>query len=208
MIKGAERNKAMLLIDPGLKEELLERIEKRALEKSQKGTVIRVNSKVIHHLQTKAEVEGFAFVSDEGERVGGYGAGPAPLRYFLAGVLMCHQVWCIKSAALLDVKLESVEGTIGGHLSAEGSYSKDDRNSTFDKISYELRVKSPEPPGRIVAMVEKASCRCPAFGTVRLAVPIDMKVIHNESVILEKALTPAHLYPLPHWGRGKGEGEL
>lgn len=180
----------MLRVDPGLKEELLERIEKRTREKSPTGGVIKVKSRVIHHLQMKAEADGFAFISDEGERVGGYGAGPAPLRYFLAGVLMCHQVWCVKSAALLDARLDSVEGSIDGHLSAEGSYSKEDVGSKFERLSYEMTVSSPEPPDKIRAVVEKANLRCPAFGTVSLAVPIDLKVVHNGKVILERRLTP------------------
>jgi len=103
---------AMLRIDPGVKEELLERIEKRSREKAPVGGVVKVQSRVIHHFQMKAEADGFAFISDEGDKVGGYGAGPAPLRYFLAGVMMCHQVWCVKGAALLDVELEGVEGLL------------------------------------------------------------------------------------------------
>lgn len=80
----------MLQVDSGLKEYLEERIEKTEREKSKTGGIIKVKSRVIHHLQIKAEADGFAFISDEGVRVEGYGAGPAPLRYFLAGIMMCH----------------------------------------------------------------------------------------------------------------------
>ena len=180
----------MLKIDPGVKEELLERIEKRSRETSPRGGVIKVKSRVIHHMQMKAEADGFAFISDEGETVGGYGAGPAPLRYFLAGVMMCHQVWCVKAAALLDVHLESVEGSINGHLSPAGAYSHEDIPNFFEKISYEVSIGSPEEPAKIIAVVEKAGVRCPAYGTVRLAVPIDLKIVHNGNVILEKQLAP------------------
>ena len=181
----------MLKIDPGVKEELLERIAKRSQDKSPRGSVIKVKSRVIHHMQMKAEADGFAFISDEGETVGGYGAGPAPLRYFLAGVMMCHQVWCVKAAALLDARLESVEGNINGHLSPDGAYSKEDMENFFERISYEVAISSPEEPAKIIAVVEKACLRCPAFGTVKLAVPIDLKVVHNGNVILEKNLTPS-----------------
>src|SRR5229473_3503389 len=61
----------MLKIDPGVKEELLERIEKRSHEKSPKGGVVKVKSRVIHHFQMKAEADGFAFISDGGGTVGG-----------------------------------------------------------------------------------------------------------------------------------------
>lgn len=180
----------MVRIDPGLKEELLERIDKRSRETPAKGGVIKVKSRAIHHLQTKAEADGFAFVSDEGERVGGFGAGPAPLRYFLAGVLMCHQVWCIKSAALLGVKIESLQGNIEGHLSTMGSYTKEDADSSFEKLSYEINLESSDSSEQIAATVEKACRRCPAFGTVRLAVPIEMTVNHNGKRILERRCSP------------------
>ena len=52
----------MLQIDPGLKEELLHRIEKRSHETPAEGGVIKVKSRAIHHLQTKAEADGFALV--------------------------------------------------------------------------------------------------------------------------------------------------
>lgn len=180
----------MLQIDPGLKEELLHRIEKRSHETPAKGGVIKVKSRAIHHLQTKAEADGFAFVSDEGERVGGFGAGPAPLRYFLAGVLMCHQVWCIKSAALLDVRIDSLKGSINGHLSTMGSYTKEDADSSFEKLSYEIDMESPDSSEQIAATVKKACRRCPAFGTVKLAVPIEMIVNHNGKKILETRFSP------------------
>lgn len=181
----------MLLMDPGLKAELIERIEKTSRTKPARGGIIRVKSRAIHHLQTKAEADGFAFVSDEGETVGGYGAGPAPLRYFLAGILMCHQVWCLKSAALLDVKMEALDGNLHGHLQAGGSYSMEDTDSCFERLAYEILVQSPDSSEKVTAAVEKASRRCPAFGTVRLAVPIEMTVVHNGKLVLEKVFTPA-----------------
>src|SRR5262249_9162518 len=169
----------MVKKDPGGKEKIVGKIEKKRNEKKTQGGGGKVKSRVIHHFQMKAEADGFAFISDEGDRVGGYGAGPAPLRYFLAGLLMCHQVWCVKAAALLDVRLESMEGNIGGHLSADGAYSKEDVENGFEKISYEVAISSPNEPDKIIAVIEKAGMRCPAFGTVKRAVPIDLKVVHN-----------------------------
>jgi uncharacterized OsmC-like protein len=61
-------------------------------------------------------VEGHNFISDEGEEAGGHDAGPAPLRYFLGGIMMCHQVWCVKSAAVAEypAKLKSAAVTVRG----------------------------------------------------------------------------------------------
>ena len=179
----------MLQVDSGLKEYLEERIEKTEREKSKTGGIIKVKSRVIHHLQIKAEADGFAFISDEGERVGGYGAGPSPLRYFLAGIMMCHQVWCVKSAALLEVRMDSLEGEISGHLHPGGSYSRADSGSGLEKISYELRVAGPDSSEKVLSVVEKANKRCPAFGTIRRALPISLKVILNNKIISEKVIS-------------------
>jgi uncharacterized OsmC-like protein len=77
-----------------------------------------VNCKALHGLQFRATVEGHSFIADEGDEAGGHDAGPAPLRYFLAGIMMCHQVWCVKSAALFDIQLNRLEGEISGVVEA------------------------------------------------------------------------------------------
>ncbi len=178
----------MLKVDPGLKEYLEERIEKTEREKPSKGGVIKAHCRVLHHLQIKAEADGFAFISDEGERVGGYGAGPAPLRYFLAGIMMCHQVWCVKSAALLDVQLDSLEGTIQGHLEP-GGYSRADSGHGFERIDYEIVVDSSDSAEKVKAVVAKANKRCPAFCTTIKAVPVALKVTLNKNVIHEEVVS-------------------
>src|SRR5215470_305842 len=112
----------MFKVEPNLKDLATRQLEQRSARKEgePQRPVTTVQSKALHGLQFRATVEGHSFISDEVH--GGHDAGPAPLRYFLAGIMMCHQVWCVKAAALLDVRLESVEGSIGGHMSADGAY--------------------------------------------------------------------------------------
>ncbi len=99
----------MLSINPNMKQLVQRQLEERGTRTAGQPVrpVTTVKSKALHDLQFRASVEGHVFISDERESAGGTDAGPAPLRYFLAGIMMCHQVWCVKSAALADVRLEN-----------------------------------------------------------------------------------------------------
>ena len=99
----------MFKVEANLKEIATRQLTQRRARKEGEARrpVTTVNCKALHGLQFRATVEGHSFISDEGDEAGGHDAGPAPLRYFLAGIMMCHQVWCVKSSAVADVQLIS-----------------------------------------------------------------------------------------------------
>ena len=91
----------MLEVRSSLKAVVEKQLADRSAPSSQaQRPVTTVKSKALHDLQFRATVEGHSFISDEGDHMGGHDAGPAPMRYFLAGVMMCHQVWCVKNASI------------------------------------------------------------------------------------------------------------
>ena len=74
--------------------------------------VTTVKGTALFDLQFRGEVEGHSFISDERESSGGHDAGPAPMRYFVASVMFCHKVWTVKTAALMDLQLDRLDGEI------------------------------------------------------------------------------------------------
>src|SRR5439155_15331465 len=108
----------MFKVEANLKEIATRQLTQRGASKEGEARrpVTTVDCKALHGLQFRATVEGHSFISDEGDEAGGHNAGPAPLRYFLAGIMMCHQVWCVKSAAVADVELSRLEGEISGYI--------------------------------------------------------------------------------------------
>ncbi len=168
----------MLSIDPKLKELVQRQLEERASKIPEKPArpVTTVKSKALHDLQFRATVEGHSFVSDERETMGGCDAGPAPLRYFLAGVMMCHQVWCVKSAALFDVRLERLECEISGYL-ASGGAAKARRG--FERVTYTVAVDSPSSAEEVQKIVDQATQRCGAFVTLERGTRIELTLVHN-----------------------------
>ena len=172
----------MFKVDPILKEIAGKQLTQRRARKTGEAMrpVTTVRSKALYGLQFRATVEGHSFISDEGDEVGGHDAGPAPLRYFLAGTMMCHQVWCVKSAALIDVQLDRLEGEISGYLEPGTGDTEQEVARGFGRIAYTVTVDSPNPPAAIQSIVESATRRCPAFVTVARSTPIDLTIIHND----------------------------
>ena len=131
-------------------------------------------------LQFRATVEGHSFISDEGDEAGGHDAGPAPLRYFLAGIMMCHQVWCVKSSAVADVQLDRLQGEISGFVEAGGGEAGEEVERGFDLIKYTVTIESPDSADAIQSIVEAATRRCPAFVSAARSIPIELTILHNQ----------------------------
>jgi uncharacterized OsmC-like protein len=176
------REEIMFKVEANLKEIASKQLSQRAGRKegAPRRPVTTVNCKALHGLQFRATVEGHEFISDEGDVAGGHDAGPAPLRYFLGGVMMCHQVWCVKSAAVADVQIDRLEGEISGFVEPGGGEDGAEKDRGFDLIKYTVTIKSPNPAGAIQAIVDAATRRCPAFASASRAIPIEVSILHNE----------------------------
>jgi uncharacterized OsmC-like protein len=173
---------AMFKVEPSLKEIATRQLTQRRARKEgePQRPVTTVNCKALHGLQFRATVEGHSFIADEGDEVGGHDAGPAPLRYFLGGIMMCHQVWSVKSAALADVQLSKLEGEISGYLEAGGGDSDREVERGFSRIAYKISIDSPNPADSIQSIVDAATRRCPAFVSAARSIPIEVTILHND----------------------------
>src|SRR5918995_4534705 len=172
----------MFRVEPNLKDIATKQLAQRRARKEgePQRPVTTVNCKALHGLQFRATVEGHSFIADEGDEVGGHDAGPAPLRYFLAGIMMCHQVWCVKSAALADVQLNRLQGEISGYIEPGTGDTDREVERGFSRITCKVTVESPNPPEAIQSIVEAATRRCPAFVSAARSMPIAVTSLHNE----------------------------
>jgi uncharacterized OsmC-like protein len=172
----------MFKVEPNLNEIASRQLTQRRARKEGEAPrpVTTVNCKALHGLQFRATVEGRSFIADEAEEAGGHDAGPAPLRYFLAGIMMCHQVWCVKSAAVSDVQLDRLEGEISGYIEAGSGDAEREVERGFSRIAYKVTVESPNPPEAIQSVVEAATRRCPAFVSAARSIPIEVTILHND----------------------------
>jgi len=171
----------MFKVEANLKEIATRQLSQRRARKEgePRRPVTTVHCKALYGLQFRATVEGHSFISDEGDEVGGHDAGPAPLRYFLAGIMMCHQVWCVKSAAVADVRLDRLEGEISGFIEAGGGDANKEAERGFDLIKYIVTVESPDSVDAVQGIVDAATRRCPAFVSAARGIPKEMTILQN-----------------------------
>ena len=172
----------MFNVEANLKEIATRQLTQRAARKegAARRPVTTVNCRALHGLQFRATVEGHSFISDEGDEAGGHDAGPAPLRYFLAGIMMCHQVWCVKSSAVADVQLSRLEGEISGFVEAGGNEGGVEKERGFDLIKYTVTLQSPNSANVVQSVVDAATRRCPAFVSASRSIPIELTILHND----------------------------
>jgi len=178
----------MFKVEANLKEIATRQLSQRRARKEgePRRPVTTVNCKALHGLQFRATVEGHEFISDEGDEAGGHDAGPAPLRYFLGGIMMCHQVWCVKSAAVADIQLSKLEGEISGYVEAGGGDAEREVERGFSRITYTVAIESSSPPEAVQSIVEAATRRCPAFVSASRAIPIELTILHNAKNLAAK----------------------
>ncbi len=154
--------------------------EKQAEErKDRSGPAKRATTTVkgtgLFDVQFRAEVEGHSFISDERESSGGHDAGPAPMRYFITGVMFCHQVWMVKKAALMSMTMTKLDGEIAWW-----------NDVPTPRIVYKVMVDSDRSDDDVRAIVEAGAKGCNAFKVVEKATKIELSVVHNGKTIMEK----------------------
>ncbi len=140
-----------------------------------KRPITTVRGTGLFDVQFRAEVEGHSFISDERESSGGHDAGPAPMRYFVTGVMFCHQVWMVKKAALMGMTMTKLDGEI--------SWWND---VPTPRIVYKVMVDSDRSDDDVRAIVEAGAKGCNAFKAVEKATKIELSAVHNGKTIMEK----------------------
>ena len=118
-------------------------------------------------------------MSDEPDERGGRGDGPAPLEYFLAGFAFCQLSIGAAHAALMDLRLDSVEISVRGLVNERGVYGFPGISAAMQDIKYEIHVQSSESPERIRAWLQAIEDGCPAYNTLRHPPPLLRRLFLN-----------------------------
>jgi uncharacterized OsmC-like protein len=140
----------------------------------------QVESRSVHRFQMEAFVEGHRLLADEGRGGGGTDIAPAPMRYFVAGILLCAQVWVVKMAALRDVPLRSVRCRGVSLLEPTGHDAPDGRGFSRIELTVELKTGWDEGSDDVIrAVVEDGVRACPAAVTAGRGAELVVFAVHN-----------------------------
>ena len=163
----------MLHVSPSLKKIVQEQLEERASRSGPERPITTVKCEALHDLQFRATVEGHSFIMDERKSSGGHDAGPAPMRYYAAGIMGSDHVWLVKTAALMDLALDRLEGEI----------------SLFNrKIVYTVFIDSENSDDQILDVVRQTRERRGTFTTLARTTRVELRLVHNGTTIMEQAL--------------------
>lgn len=137
--------------------------------------------------------QSFGFTGDEAVSRGGQEKGPSPMRYFLTGIAFCMQGWWAKGSAIVGCELESLELDVHTYMDMRGEHGLADVPPHPQWLLFDVRVGSPDPPERVLSMIDWGNARCPLGSFGRKAVPIYDRIAHNGKVVRETVPTDIRL---------------
>jgi uncharacterized OsmC-like protein len=164
----------VVYISPELKQIVADQLKERASrspDRAEERPITTVKIKALHDLQFRATVEGHSFLMDERESSGGNDAGPAPMRYYAAGIMGSDHVWIVKTAALRDLPLDRLEG----EFSLYGS-----------KVAYTVSIDSPNSDDQMRQLIGEVRDGRGSLSTMAGGRRVDFTLRHNGETIMEK----------------------
>lgn len=176
------------LIDPERLRDSIERTAGRLSEFTRGGVIRpRVSTRIVHDVSAEATFEQygrtFTFASDEPAGRGGTGSAPTSIRYFLSAIGFCLDVWLAKGAAVVDCEIRDVALMIEARLDMRIEYDLEPSGAPQYLLA-DVRVSSPSPSDRVLAMADEAFRRCPLVHAIRL--PVYQRVTHDGRVIRDE----------------------
>jgi uncharacterized OsmC-like protein len=154
--------------------------------------VVTMSCRAVRRYLMEATVEGHRIVTDEPLHGGGTDLAPAPLRYFVAGVLECMLIWCVKVAAIEQVSITDLSaeaeaylepGTVGLHaLSATEPIAT---GRGFARLELRITVGTDDGTSdeRLLDVVRKGIRACPSAVTFARSATVELAVTHNGSAL-------------------------
>lgn len=142
-------------------------------------STFRSGTRLVEGLRTEASIRQFKFIIDEPTQVGGTDCGPNPVEIVLAALGACQEIVYAVHAARLGIAIEQLEIEVEGELDARGFYAVSPVAPGFSAVRYRVRIKSPEMPERVRALVETVQHTCPVLDILQRPLPIQGDVELN-----------------------------
>ena len=128
---------------------------------------LSVKARLVKDYLKEADIGSHQVLCDERPDLGGGNAAPTPLEYFLAGFAFCELTILTQYAATMRLDLEAVEFEVTGLIDFRGKYGVGNAPVGFQKIKYQVRIRSREPEERVLRLARLTRERCPAYNTLK-----------------------------------------
>lgn len=142
---------------------------------------VRATVRVVEDHLKEARVGNFTFRSDETEHLGGRGAAPTPLAYFVASVGFCLLTQYTRAAAIHEVVVDDLRIDVRASFPVEWKYGLGDASSACNRLSYTLDVASPASAAQLAELLAWAERACHVVSSLREPVPVEVRLRRNGS---------------------------
>lgn len=146
--------------------------------KSKFSRAVRVTVRYLPQLRKELRSGDLVWYSDAGKQVGGRGEQPGALQHFIAGLPLCQMTHYAERASVWGTKIEDLEVSAIGHYVGIAGHG-------FDKIEYEVKIASPEPPERVKELASAAAGDCYVTNTLKRSCKVTGRVLLNGEPLMD-----------------------
>lgn len=144
-------------------------------------TTFRATARRKKGLAVTAEARGFKVDIDEPEKLGGTDTGMNPVELVLCALGGCQTILAASFAEKMRINLEDFWIELEGELDPDGFMGLSDVRPGYQKVRYNMHIKSDASEEKIKKFVELIEKRCPVGDTIGNVVELE-----KAKIIIEK----------------------
>lgn len=169
----------MTKVPPELGSFFAKTIEDLAAQPGEKMATNKADAVLQENQRSVVTARGFTLVQDEPASAMGGAKGPTPAGLFISSVATCENVIFVRNAALMGLRVDSLETTAEGTWNMKGLYEIDGAKPSFRTIRVETRVRTTSPVSEVVKAARRTHVRCPIYATLRRSVDLGFRLTVN-----------------------------
>lgn len=148
--------------------------------------VFKAETKLEENVRCSAKVRDFSPLGvDEPPELGGDNTAMNPVELVLCALGTCQEIMYAAYAAVMDLKLDSVEVEVKGYLDVRGLFAMAEVAAGYKNIKFETNIRSPEEPEKIRQLVDMVESHCPVLDTITRSIEVSGESYHNGTAIHE-----------------------
>lgn len=130
-----------------------------------KMKVVKTTSKLEEGFKVTSHMDGHVLVQDLPKTLGGTDAGPSPTAVILATIAGCICIVARYHAKKKGIEIEDMEIDVSGEFDPRGFLGEDVKPG-FQKITINVRIKSPNSEEEIKNFIKFVEDHCPILDTI------------------------------------------
>ena len=143
-------------------------------------SAFKAQSKLSKGLKADITIRGFELTADEPEALGGDNQGPNPVEIVLGAFASCQEIVIKAYAAVLGIKIESIDVSAVGNLDLRGFFNLAEVRPGFQSVHFKTTIQTDEKDEEKLENLKYfAVNKCPVMDMLRNPVPVEGDITVN-----------------------------